>query len=121
MNEVSKEVRFFSFDVRPVFNIYEDLNQFYSFVTPERILNMYDIKVKERVKELEETYPTIEQGYPWGNLNQIDENELLLINDYIGMRPVLFRNELVDILESYHFMYMTEDGKFKNMPFKGVW
>lgn len=120
MNEVSKEAHYIFFDVRPIFSVYEEICQVYRLPEPENILSLYDVRVRDKVRELEATYPLIEQGYPWGNVLRFDEDELQLMTDYLGMRPIITESELIDTLEYHHMLYLS-NGEFRNVPVVGVW
>lgn len=120
MNQLSNEVRYIYFDVRPIFSVYEELIQFYRLPEPESIKGLYDVNVRRKIKDLEATYPMIEQGYPWGDMTGINEDELLVMSDYLGMRPLVTEPEIVHVLEYHHMMYL-HNGEFRNIPVVGVW
>lgn len=120
MNSISKNRRIVTFDVSPIFSVYEESLQYWKNPTPETLLSHYDMRVRDRVRELEVTYPLTERGYPWGEASGINEDELELITDYLKIRPILLGYELIEVLDTYHMFYL-HDGEFHNMPFVGVW
>lgn len=121
MNQLSKDVVTLPFDVRPFFEVYEDIQEYsIRFLEPSFLKSEYDQAVRKKVKQLEATYPMIEQGYPWGETDGLTEEGFERIGHYLGMRPMLTEMEVVFILEMHHMMY-RHNGEYRYFPIKGVW
>lgn len=120
MNEVARDIRRITFDVSPIFSIYEEVCEYYLLATPENLQTMYDVRVRDRVKQFEMTYPLIEQGFPWNHMSEVSEDTIELISNHIGMRPIILESQLIDVLETYHMMYKYGN-EYRNVPVMGVW
>lgn len=108
MNTTLTTTRNHSFNVEPVFKIYEQVAGFYTTPTPENIIDYYDLLVRDKLNDL-----LGESGFD-KSLQEIDD-EVLGIKAYISME------EMIHLLNNYHMMYIDSYCVPRNIPIKEVW
>ena len=115
----------YGFPIDPFFKVYQEVSEFYNYPTPEELMNHYDTTVQYKLKDLEfivnPSIASINRDSPWSDLRKLDEETIQAVEDLIGMKCLLGKEDIVGVLEFFRCMYMTDYEVFRNLPIKEVW
>jgi hypothetical protein len=114
----------FNFNLQPLFKCYEETAYFYTLPNPENVMDLYDLYVGWRIKELNYTFEksgletTLTQ--PW-QLTGLPEDVQRHVEFLLDMKPYITKDDLIDVMETFNMMYVDDYSILRNYPIEEVW
>ncbi|PGQ88225.1 hypothetical protein [Priestia megaterium] len=125
MNELMTRDDYFSFDVQILFKTYSEVVRLWGMPTIERIRDLYDDCVKDRLNMFYYDMKPYELGSSnellIHNLRKQPEDVLKQVSDLIGMKALLETEEFIEVFNYYQMFYIDDFDDYHNLPNREVW